>query len=446
MDHTGHLFRRCVQCPPTTPACPSCASDETCTLIAQSCGSCASTICTKSPDATPAKHSTPAGAIAGGIIGGIIVIALVVFLVWRFVIRDRRKAWEAQTWTDESTNGVEKHDQPGLQRSGTQRTARSVHSIASTVFTRASNVIQIAYIPGVTNRSPPDTPGLLVPPVPPLPLATVNSHSSASTPAYEQDQHFFLPGDFRDSTWSGYSDMTRASISPSLARSSVATTIYRDNAIVSPMPAQQALRGKAAVVSVKSGNTTPTSDGGQFGETTPPLPANAKAIASSNTPVIGRNLQARPIQVRKTSPANNVPTFSNLQARAKQEKITPLTRLDSASEGSSDEETTKAEQRRSLVNQGNSRHSIPATVIEDSPTDGTSSSVNRHSVRNSTAGPSHRHKKSGSGGLQSLIEEAMNRASRVPTHVGLGAITDSAAKPRTRDGPFSDVHEVKENI
>jgi hypothetical protein len=65
----------------------------------------------------------------------------------------------------------------------------TVDSIASTVLTRASNIIQIAYIPGVTNRSAPSTPGLLVPPVPPIPIAL----SRENTPSYE-DEHFFMPG------------------------------------------------------------------------------------------------------------------------------------------------------------------------------------------------------------------------------------------------------------
>lgn len=69
----------------------------------------------------------------------------------------------------------EKRDQSTLNRSARQST-RSAHSIASTVFTRASNVIQIAYIPGVTVRSPPESPGL-IPPVPSLPGTASNASS-----------------------------------------------------------------------------------------------------------------------------------------------------------------------------------------------------------------------------------------------------------------------------
>ena len=140
-------------------------------------------------------------------------------------------------------------------RRDARASTHTVASIASTVLTRASNIIQIAYIPGVTNRSAPSTPGLLVPPVPPIPIAL----STASTPRYEQE-HFFMPGDLRDSTYSGMSDRT------SYARTSVASTIYGKNAIVSPVPAQTIIRGKAAVISVKNGTNS-------SGELTPPVPS-----------------------------------------------------------------------------------------------------------------------------------------------------------------------------
>ena len=143
-------------------------------------------------------------------------------------------------------------------RRDARASTHTVGSIASTVLSRASNIIQIAYIPGVTNRSDPGTPGLLVPPVPPIPIAL--SNSAASTPRFEQE-HFFMPGELRDSTYSGISDRT------SYARTSVASTIYGKNAIVSPVPAQTVIRGKAAVVSVRSNGTNSP------GDVTPPVPS-----------------------------------------------------------------------------------------------------------------------------------------------------------------------------
>jgi hypothetical protein len=251
-----------------------------------------STVSTPAP--APSPSGSNAGAIAGGVIGGLAFISIVTFLVWWFLIRKRRQA-QAEEEQEKSSFRQERQSR------------RSMNSIASTVLTRASNIIQIAYIPGVTNRSPPDTPGTLVPPVPPLPSA----HASA----YGDDQHFFMPGDLRDSH---YSDMTtdRRSIATSLARSSVATTIYRNDAIVSPMPALQALRGKAAVVSVKSGANTPIDTLSVRTMDIPGVPTiteaqlkKANAVGPTNSSIVARSVVARPVNVKKPSPPK-VPTVS----------------------------------------------------------------------------------------------------------------------------------------
>jgi hypothetical protein len=99
------------------------------------------------------------------------------------------------------------------------------------------------------------------------------SPSTLNSPYSTSEQHFFLP-DFRDSMASsmtdGRSSYARTSIAPSLARGSVASTMYRQNAIVSPLPAQTIVRGKAAVVSVKSsGSNSPAETPGAE---TPPVP------------------------------------------------------------------------------------------------------------------------------------------------------------------------------
>ena len=255
--------KRCVVgCSAETPACPVCPDGMTCSLVPPSCEECQKTICvaggsssSSTPSSSKSASSGPnVGAIAGGVIGGLLVIATITYFTWRYCVKSKRPEYQPEVWTEDrsSTLPGEKTMGPRPDRPASTHT---VGSIASTVLTRASNVIQIAYIPGVTNRgSAPSTPGLLVPPVPPIPIAL---SSTASTPNYEQE-HFFMPGDLRDST---YSDRT------SYARNSVASTIYGKNAIVSPVPAQTALRGKAAMVSVvKSGN-------GGSGENTPPVPA-----------------------------------------------------------------------------------------------------------------------------------------------------------------------------
>ncbi|OCL11217.1 hypothetical protein AOQ84DRAFT_196871 [Glonium stellatum] len=272
------LFRRCVQCPnDTAPSCPTCPSGQMCAQTPNNCLQCASTSCvpqTVDPtNTTSNKSSGPnVGAIAGGVVGGVAFIAILTFIVWK-CLKGRKQQYEEGSWQQVDVP-VEKSDPNDFT---TRRDARSsthtVGSVTSSILTRASNIIQIAYIPGVTNRSGPGSPDLLVPPVPPIPIATSPS-TALSSPYSAEDQHFFVPGELRDSTYSGLTDgrssYARTSITPSLARSSVATTIYRNNAIVSPLPAQTIVRGKAAVVSVKSNGTNSPAE--TPGNETPPVP------------------------------------------------------------------------------------------------------------------------------------------------------------------------------
>lgn len=239
--------KRCVLgCGSETPACPDCPEGQECSLIPMTCDACQMTICVPSGQrndpAAVGDQSSGSGAkiggAVGGAIGGVVLIAVLVYCVWRFCVKPKRAPLETDMWMDhQSARSSEKE---GSSRRGARTSTHTVASVASSTMTRASNVIQIAYIPGVTNRgSAPSTPGLLVPPVPPLPMSLASS-SPTSSMAYEQE-HFFMPGDLRAST---FSDRTH------LGRDSVASTIYGKNAIVSPIPAQTAQRAKAAVVSV----------------------------------------------------------------------------------------------------------------------------------------------------------------------------------------------------
>ena len=231
-----------------------------------------------------------------------------------------------------------------VMRRDARASTHTVGSIASTVLTRASNIIQIAYIPGVTNRSAPSTPGLLVPPVPPIPIAL---SPTGSSPRYEQE-HFFMPGDLRDSTYSGISDRT------SYARTSVASTIYGKNAIVSPVPAQTVIRGKAAVVSVRSNGGTP-------GDLTPPVPSVDYGRYASNGP---------------PSPAFSVgSTFLNSASAATQ--VRPqVVRVTSGQKKDSIHSQPESDPRHSLL----PRDSNAITIIDDTPAleQGPFSDQNRH--------------------------------------------------------------------
>lgn len=279
----------CTTCPDSAPTCPTCPSGQSCQVtVPLTCTECPKAYCAKdvtSPStSTKSSSSSNTGAIAGGVIGGIALIGIVTYLIWRFCIKTKRQ----QISKMEEDGEYSQHQMDASQSFATRRDQRAsthtVHSIASTVLTRASNIIQIAYIPGVTNRAPPTSPTVLVPPVPPIPIAI--SQSQAGTPASTEDQHFFVPGDLRDSTYSGYSAFTdrtsyaRTSYAP---RSSIASTIYGKNAVIVPPP-QTGMRIKPTMVNLKSpSNLGP-------GVYTPPVPSvdyekynNLRPVSSANS-------------------------------------------------------------------------------------------------------------------------------------------------------------------
>lgn len=271
----------CVQCD-NNLSCPSCPKGEMCqyTVPTDDCSECSQAICVTDPSAVDDPESVEGGgnsddgdggpnvgAIAGGVIGGVIVIALITYLAWRYLIRPRR----AEEAARQSAYGGSINPQDSEKDVGSRLTRRSsthtVHSIASTVLTRASNIIQIAYIPGVTNRANQSSSGLLVPPVPPIPMQ--HSGQQHNGEPGQDEQHFFVPGDLRDSTYSGlsgYSDRTSYATRTSYApRSSIASTIYGKQAQVMT-PASTGMRAKPTMVSVRSNGSNGS------GGNTPPVP------------------------------------------------------------------------------------------------------------------------------------------------------------------------------
>lgn len=206
-------------------------------------------------------------------IGGLALVALVgvgTYLAWKHCVKNKRASFEQGQWEDDGEYAGQREKDFNAMRDGRTST-QARNSIASTVLTRASNIIQIAYIPGVTNRATPTSPTLLVPPVPPIPIAV---SSQAGTPNSTDDQHFFVPGDLRDSMASGmtgYTDRTSFARTSYAPRSSVASTIYGKAGVV-VTPAQTGMRAKAAMVSVKS-----TGSGSSDSGSVPPVPAVDKS-------------------------------------------------------------------------------------------------------------------------------------------------------------------------
>jgi hypothetical protein len=338
------------------------------------------------------------GAIAGGVVGGVVVIAVVTYLVWKFCIKNKRQEYE-DSWVDLQNDPTPSEKDFAARRDHRQST-HTVHSIASTVLTRASNIIQIAYIPGVTNRSAPSTPGLLVPPVPPIP---VSLSSPTSTQEYE-DQHFFMPGDLRDSTYSGMSDRTSRT---SYARTSVASTIYGKNAVVSPMPAQTVIRGKAAVVSVTPrGGTSPADvappvpsvDWSKYNARGPPSPAFSVGSTFLNSATAATQMKPQVVKVSGSGSASE----------------TPRTKTPQNSDGEEAQETLRG------------RESLAITVIEDTP------SVDQGPFSDPPARAAG-HTRNGS--LSAVIEEATKKA-QADVQGGLGA--------KREHSPFGDEHATDE--
>jgi len=151
------LFRRCVTgCGEESPPCPDCAATgQICSLVTRTCEACQMTRCVDPPanptpltntSDNPSKSGPNVGAIAGGVIGGVLLIAVVTYLVWRFCIKTKRQQYEQEDWTEDPSESIPTEKDFTLRRDARAST-HTVASIASTVLTRASNIIQIAYIP-----------------------------------------------------------------------------------------------------------------------------------------------------------------------------------------------------------------------------------------------------------------------------------------------------------
>ncbi|KAJ3453368.1 hypothetical protein MRS44_017615 [Fusarium solani] len=206
----------CVKCDDSTRLqCPKCSDGESCKFtVPLDCPLCAAFGCMKDEEAESDKGGggLTIGGIIGGIIGTIVMIAVATYLVWRSYIKPKRS--QAPTSIKvEDVDPVQNSANDAALRGTRPPSTHTVHSIAPTVLTQASNIIQIAYIPGVTNRATPTSPNLLVPLVPLIPM----HHAEGSRGHGNNDQHFFVPSDLQDSIYSslsGYSDRTSYARTP----------------------------------------------------------------------------------------------------------------------------------------------------------------------------------------------------------------------------------------
>lgn len=366
---------KCVTCPADNPPCNlSCSQGEECSYrVPTDCTTCTKAICvaventSSSGNDTGGKSGPNIGAIVGGVIGGLVVVAIVAYLVWRFCVKPKRSEFTQSVYYQES-HGGEGIEKDAASRMTRRSSTHTVHSIASTVLTRASNIIQIAYIPGVTNRATPTSPTVLVPPVPPIPM----QHAEGGRGEDGQgDQHYFVPGALRDSTYSGlsgYSDRTSYATRTSYApRSSIASTIYGKSAHVFTS-AQSGMRAKPTMVSVKSfANGSP--------ENTPPVPSLDLEKFGPTRP----KSSASNFSVGSTF-LNNASTATATPARAQVVKVgggpqvvkvgSGLKKVDISRSGSEPSSSASSAVTSVAELPGDSaapRHSNAITIIEDSP-------------------------------------------------------------------------------
>ncbi|KAI1270385.1 hypothetical protein F5Y18DRAFT_12031 [Xylariaceae sp. FL1019] len=425
----------CIECPDSSPDCPaSCPKGQSCQFTSPSCNQCAQAVCQVDPTLSAGSHSSSnVGAIAGGVIGGLVVIAVASYLIWRFCVKSKRGNYPEQQWQAKGDEGLEQQDNDFASRRSKRESTHTVHSIASTVLTRASNIIQIAYIPGVTNRATPTSPTLLVPPVPPIPIA----HAGSATSSPYEDQHFFVPGDLRDSTYSGFSAYTdrtsyaRTSYAP---RSSVASTIYGKNAVVSPMPAQKGNFLKPTMVSVKSRAASTNSDG-----STPPVPeVDFEKYETKPPPSPAFSIGATFLKNASASTATAVrPQVVRVGSGPRTVGIkSSLSKSSSTSGASGSTAVAELESPRTLIElddtpaPGKDRDSAAVTIIEDGtpiPDQGPFSDP-----------PKKRDQSKRNSSLSAVIEESARRASQIDPH------RKSALEATRNHSPFGDENVIRD--
>lgn len=406
------LHNGCRNCDTKKLVCPSCLPNEQCQFsVPTTCNECQRAYCAPAdptPTANPNGNSSPpsVGAIAGGVVGGVAAIAVITYLVWRFCIKTRRQPVEQEPIDEEPDETVDA-EKAFAQRRDQRSSTHTAHSIASTVLTRASNIIQIAYIPGVTNRATPTSPTVLVPPVPPIPIAV----SQANSPNGPDDQHFFMPGDLRDSTYSalsGYTDRTSYARTSYAPRSSVASTVYGKNAVIVAAH-QTGLRAKPEMVSVRTVNSkgsgsegstppVPSVDYEKYNGLRPPSPTGSTFSVGSTFLNNASAHQAMPVraQVIRVGSGNSKKTAAS-KPKTPEEGSSPL------------RETTT------------SRESTSETVIDDSP------SPDQGPFSDPPERKGHRSTTS----LSAVAEEATRRASQ--------RSSNPPQKNRERS-PFGDEH------
>jgi hypothetical protein len=137
---------KCVTCE-TDIVCPECPSGQECIQTTPTCLSCSKTYCRASTTTLGSSSGKNIGGIVGGTICGVVVLVSALcafyFLYYKRKVVFNRVRHKPLIFDDDVE--INFHRSPQEMEKPSRRT-----SLSTSVFTRASNIIPIAYIPGVT--------------------------------------------------------------------------------------------------------------------------------------------------------------------------------------------------------------------------------------------------------------------------------------------------------
>ncbi|KAF4415357.1 OPY2 [Fusarium acutatum] len=181
---------------------PECSDSESCRYtVPLYCAQYATS--TSKGDAEAESKKGGCGLTIGiivGIIASLVIILAATYLVWRFYIKPKRSQSHKSIHV-EDMDPMQGSEKDAASRRTSLLSTHTVHSMAPTILTRASNIIQIAYIPGVTNRAAPTSPNIVVSSVPLIPMR----HTEGNRGHENNDQRSFIPCDLQGSIHSNLS-------------------------------------------------------------------------------------------------------------------------------------------------------------------------------------------------------------------------------------------------
>lgn len=193
LSYDGSLFKRensqnttldsagCVICD-SIPSCPECNSDEQCAMTTQTCSECPNTYCVKNSvirNSTKSDDSLSSAQI-GGIAGSLSSLVFVLFLIGSYFLYKKYKNKIKNGEFDEElknlnelTNDLDDNNNGNISNNNNENEKNSNYvygngnqdfnkrmsqtsfsTMTNSVLTKASNVLNIAYVPGVTSTRP----------------------------------------------------------------------------------------------------------------------------------------------------------------------------------------------------------------------------------------------------------------------------------------------------